>query len=193
MHRPYGLVCTQTCICDLIDCLYVYTYLYAHHNNHHSLWRQPLLLLPVEPTTETGPNDFIVVWAPGKFYSLLVIFRLTYIFHVLHVLMHINEMTSGRWWQPLMGPQKHPQPPPQATAHWVGMGASTKQQENSNVATKPNKDGMRMKQWETMGRQQRGGKANKKRPKRPNDIFWAIGKFFSSHFIFLLLTNLFSY
>jgi hypothetical protein len=51
----------------IVDCLYVYTYLYAHYINHHSQQHHHLLL-PIEPTTEMGPNDDKVVWAPGKFF-----------------------------------------------------------------------------------------------------------------------------
>jgi len=34
------------------------------------------------------------------------------------------------------------------------MGATTKQQENGNAATKPNENGMQTEQWETMWRRQ---------------------------------------
>jgi hypothetical protein len=100
LHTDHLALCAHKCMFTtllIVDHLYVYTYLYAHYINHHS--RQcHHLLLPIEPTTETGPKDDKVVWAPGKFfftYSLLVIFQLTYIFYVLYALMHNNETTSG--------------------------------------------------------------------------------------------------
>jgi len=158
----------------IIDCLYVYTYLYVHYINHHSRWCHHLLLLPIEPTPETGPNDGKVIWAPGKFfftYSLLVIFQLTYIFHVLYVLMHNNKTTSGRWWRPLLGPRKHPQPLLWATARGVGMGATTKQQEKGNATTKPNENGTQMERWETRGDNMEEARQTKKGPR---DIVWCL-------------------
>ena len=75
----------------------------AHH--HTTLSMTP------HPPLELGPNNDHVVWAPGEFFYMFFasyLIQLTYIFHFLQVL---NETTPGQW-QPLTGPQKHPQPPP---------------------------------------------------------------------------------
>jgi len=79
--------------------------------------------------------------------------------------MHNNETTSGRRRRPLSGPRKHPQAPPRATARGVGMGATTKQQENGNAATKPNENGTQTERWETRGDNVEEARQTKKGPR----------------------------
>ena len=67
-------------------------------------------------------------------------------------------------------PQGHPARPPRAAARGVETGAATKR-ENSNATEE--------------------GKQQKKAQGMSFDVPWAVGNFFSSHFIILLLTMFF--
>jgi hypothetical protein len=64
------------------------------------------------------------------------------------------------------------------------MGATTKQQENGNAATKPNENGTRTERRETWGDNEEEARQTKKAQETSFDVSWAVGKFFSSHFIF---------
>ena len=145
-----------------------------HVNNASTL---PPFPLSLEPTAETGSNDMIVVWAPGKFFHMFFAFyliQLTHIFHLSQVLIYNGEMTPGRRQRPLTGPRKHPQPPPLATARGVGTRATTKRQHRHR--TKRNERRRRGADNEKEAKQMNKG------PKgRQLTSFGPLVSFFSSH------------
>ena len=77
------------------------------------------------------------------------------------------------------------------------MGWKWVQQENSNATTKPNENRTRMKQQERRGRQQAGGKANKRGPRDIKHLlgcsllvcFFPSISFFVTNKLFKLLTR----
>ena len=147
----------------------------------------PPFLLPVEPATETGPNDNSIIWAPGKFlfiYSLLFIFPLTYIFvsyRLWCITMKWHQDVTSSYLQDHKSPPNNCHKQPLVGWEWV-------QLQNSKRTAIPPPNKTQMEQGQNNGR---GGGDNeeevrqtKKAQEMSNNVSWAIGKFFSFYFIF---------